>query len=815
MAARRNSPSVLQVFIFEDGAFLGTDMFAQPEVNIGRDPEQCDLVLDSPDVSRLHAVFERRKGVLWIRDADSTGGIYVNGERVQQAEIGPLDEIEIGEYALKIKQVRQARKRTDKAKAPADSLEDETRIAAAPDQDDPPAEPTTVAGSAARSAPPQHSAPAAEPSPSAPAETGKTAPPDRKERRKQRDAEAASPRTAAKHSPEPAAAPARTDAQQPPKPAPLVDETAQTVADAPAPSAASAAALASAQPDAAAQQSPKAGKRRRPLAYIDAASTAAKGAVSSVTRQVGSQLANLSGRSSAESAADADHSAPPEPQQHRAAPQPEVQIPSGQPVPTVEQEEEEDPEALRKPPFNLAAALMDSGAAPEAGGADGSPPAVELLVSRDDELQDVKLLHPGDRFFIGPRAGLLERLRGTDLPTRRCLVKLNKNGQATVEIAADAEGRVEQNGTPAALETLLQQGKPRRKHNTVRATVAHGNSVDFVERGTRYQLRPVAAPSGVQADGPKPVWWKRLRLSPLDEKAFGISATAHLVVLITVSLLSQGMTAPAPSQPQDEFVEVKLEEDMKLEKEPEPPKPQPKAKKPTPKKKRRKKVKRRRRAPKNKRRRAGGTSKAKKGVLGLLNKAGSSAAAGSKSVTAAATNLKAAKVPGSSSGYRISGLEGKTPTSKIRAGGGGGGLNTRSGNKLLRGGGGGAGKLKGGGGRRVRGLVQKRPRAMRSQGQGTLGRAKIQRVINSHISAIQRCYERQLLKTAGLSGKVRAEWIIAADGSVKTARQKRSSLNSTAVVNCILANIRKWKFPRPKGGQVVVTYPFTFKPLGM
>jgi hypothetical protein len=199
-------------------------------------------------------------------------------------------------------------------------------------------------------------------------------------------------------------------------------------------------------------------------------------------------------------------------------------------------------------------------------------------------------------------------------------------------------------------------------------------------------------------------------------------------------------------------------------------------------------------------------------VLGLLSKAGSSAAPGPAAALAAVSNLSAANAPGAAGGFRVSGLTSNLPTSDILVGGGGGGgLVTKGGAALLRGGGGGAGALSGKGERGVGGMVQKMPQAMRAAGQGSLDRDAIQKVINANVSQIQRCYERELINKPGLSGKVEVEWTVGTSGAVKGVRQKFSSLDSLPAVNCILEHIRGWQFPQPKGGEVVVSYPFVFK----
>jgi pSer/pThr/pTyr-binding forkhead associated (FHA) protein len=62
---------------------------------IGRS-RHCDLVLGEPTVSRLHAEL-REEGAAWvIADLGSTNGTWVNGWRIQRAELSPGDEVALG-----------------------------------------------------------------------------------------------------------------------------------------------------------------------------------------------------------------------------------------------------------------------------------------------------------------------------------------------------------------------------------------------------------------------------------------------------------------------------------------------------------------------------------------------------------------------------------------------------------------------------------------------------------------------------------------------------------------------------------------------
>ena len=59
----------------------------QQSVSIGR-ADTCDIVIDAPGVSRLHAIIVEQGGAYTLRDQGSTNGIYVAGQRVTEAPLG-------------------------------------------------------------------------------------------------------------------------------------------------------------------------------------------------------------------------------------------------------------------------------------------------------------------------------------------------------------------------------------------------------------------------------------------------------------------------------------------------------------------------------------------------------------------------------------------------------------------------------------------------------------------------------------------------------------------------------------------------------
>ncbi len=97
---------------------------------------------------------------------------------------------------------------------------------------------------------------------------------------------------------------------------------------------------------------------------------------------------------------------------------------------------------------------------------------------------------------------------------------------------------------------------------------------------------------------------------------------------------------------------------------------------------------------------------------------------------------------------------------------------------------------------------------------GTLSKKAIAKVVNDNKGAIRYCYESQLTRYPTLRGKVVVDFIIEPSGAVKTIKLPGNSLSNKSaaanVASCLMRMIRRWRFPKPKGGKVRVIYPFTF-----
>ena len=95
---------------------------------------------------------------------------------------------------------------------------------------------------------------------------------------------------------------------------------------------------------------------------------------------------------------------------------------------------------------------------------------------------------------------------------------------------------------------------------------------------------------------------------------------------------------------------------------------------------------------------------------------------------------------------------------------------------------------------------------------GSLSQDVIRRVIRRHIGEVRFCYESALQDRPTLAGRVNVQFVVSPTGAVQTASIADSDLNAPAVDACIANAVRRWTFPAPEGGGVVVvTYPFVLQ----
>ncbi len=132
------------------------------------------------------------------------------------------------------------------------------------------------------------------------------------------------------------------------------------------------------------------------------------------------------------------------------------------------------------------------------------------------------------------------------------------------------------------------------------------------------------------------------------------------------------------------------------------------------------------------------------------------------------------------------------------------------------GGGTGSGYGRGAGGFRGRGARVPRIRQGTAEVRGSLSKEVIRRVVRRHINEVKFCYEQELNKNPDLEGRVVVKFIIAASGAVQSAVVASSSIHNSRVESCVVQAVRRWTFPKPEGGGIVIVraYPFVLSAPG-
>lgn len=134
-----------------------------------------------------------------------------------------------------------------------------------------------------------------------------------------------------------------------------------------------------------------------------------------------------------------------------------------------------------------------------------------------------------------------------------------------------------------------------------------------------------------------------------------------------------------------------------------------------------------------------------------------------------------------------------------------------------KGGGGGSGAGYGRGVGRLSGRRARAPQVVagRAEVRGSLDKEIIRRIIRQHINEVKYCYMKELQAKPDLYGRVVIQFTIAATGQVVASVVQQSTMNNAQVDSCIAGAVRRWLFPKPKGGGIViVSYPFVLRAAG-
>ncbi len=103
-------------------------------------------------------------------------------------------------------------------------------------------------------------------------------------------------------------------------------------------------------------------------------------------------------------------------------------------------------------------------------------------------------------------------------------------------------------------------------------------------------------------------------------------------------------------------------------------------------------------------------------------------------------------------------------------------------------------------------LVEHRPRIVQVRlTPARLDREVIRRVIRGYMPRIRYCYESKLIENFVWPGKITLHFTIAPDGRVHD--MEVVSIGHDELEQCIGDELVRWRFPKPKGGAVIVSYP--------
>jgi len=98
---------------------------------------------------------------------------------------------------------------------------------------------------------------------------------------------------------------------------------------------------------------------------------------------------------------------------------------------------------------------------------------------------------------------------------------------------------------------------------------------------------------------------------------------------------------------------------------------------------------------------------------------------------------------------------------------------------------------------------------------GALDKDIVRRYVRRHIREVRYCYSKVLQASSNVGGRLVTRFVIDPTGRVIISQMERSTVGNREVEQCIVAAIRRWRFPKPNnGGTVIVTYPFVLRAAG-
>lgn len=87
--------------IYPDKKEIDYPVFHNDEIKVGRS-EDSDIRLELQNISRNHCKILINHPIFRVKDLNSTNGTFVNGARIKNSVLKVEDEIQVGDYTIKI-----------------------------------------------------------------------------------------------------------------------------------------------------------------------------------------------------------------------------------------------------------------------------------------------------------------------------------------------------------------------------------------------------------------------------------------------------------------------------------------------------------------------------------------------------------------------------------------------------------------------------------------------------------------------------------------------------------------------------------------
>jgi len=89
------SGSIAEIDVFVNDEKINIHSLA-PATKIGRDPAQADIIIPELIVSKLHCTIYSRDDRFYIKDEESTNGVYIDNEKIEEQELNNGDTVLLG-----------------------------------------------------------------------------------------------------------------------------------------------------------------------------------------------------------------------------------------------------------------------------------------------------------------------------------------------------------------------------------------------------------------------------------------------------------------------------------------------------------------------------------------------------------------------------------------------------------------------------------------------------------------------------------------------------------------------------------------------